>query len=622
MEKQLRVVFSFTESELKKFEKYLEDSGVAAEKLNDQLKDVGKESDKAFSQAATGINQLVKGVKAFLALEVVNMIKNAAAEASKLAAAGEGVRSAFKNLGGSTEEIIKLREAVGGTVADIDLIRLSVSALQKGVKMDQFGEILKYVNKQAAATGASLEGLAEVAIRSIGKESTKGMAALGLSTKNVEENAKKLGFMPALMEEIGRKTKAMGELSNETADGYDRLAASQKNLKEAFGNLVNSKAFREVQGFLAGKVQAFADIANEGTDPLEERLAQVRRQVADRARRTGNLNPEQQKALAKFDAEKDAELLRLEAEYQKRKTDLQREQRKKNFEQSKIDLQAALDEQAEIDKQFQEDQDKLKKEKYQEFLDDKYKMNREAEIREADAQIEFLNKQQEAGLQAEQDLMQSILDPSSAFNAAKVDPTQEDLNRFLPEPEEVDTVFKPIETTSEKVKLDFQDALGATTQIAALFMTMGSEESGPGKFIKQLIAIAAPLLNTITGGVGGTVLSSFASFFNEGGMVGQPIGPNRDTVLAGLTLGEYVVKRDSTKRSALLLDAINAGEIDDKILLKLNQSPVVVNVDQAKVVEAIQNMPQVEFYKNGSILYEHRMSGANKRAERIRRISL
>ncbi len=618
-EKQLRVVFSFTESELKKFEKYLVDSGVAADKLQDQLKDVGKESDKAFSQASNGINQLVTGVKAFLALEVVNMLKNAAAEASKFAAEAEGVRSAFRNMGGGVEDLKKLREAVNGTVADINLIQKAVNAKKLGIGFEDLTKILEQTNKVAGATGQNFEQLSDTIVTAIGKGQVERLKALGI---NIKSTGDKVKDTQNVVEALTRQTKQLGDVSNETAENYAKIAAAQTNLKEAFGNLVNSKPFQEVQAFLAGRVQRFADVLNEGQDPLSERLAQVRAQVQSQAALNKQFADKGLTRDQTFYQAQLKELAELEKQMAARTARELREQRKKNFEQSKIDLQNQLDAQAEIDAKFQESEDEKKKQKYQKFLDDKYQMNREAEQREADAQVDFLNKQLEAGLQAEQDLIQSILDPSSSLNAAKVDPTQEDLARFLPEEEEVDKIFSPAEKAAENVKLDFNDALNATTQIAGLFMAMGSEESGPAKFIKQLIAIAAPLLNTLTGGVGGTLLSGFASFFNEGGMVGQPVGPNRDTVLAGLTLGEYVVKRDSTKRSALLLDAINAGEIDDKILLKLNQSPVVVNVDQAKVVEAIQNMPQVEFYKNGSILYEHRMNGANKRAERIRRISL
>jgi uncharacterized protein YcgL (UPF0745 family) len=89
-----------------------------------------------------------------------------------------------------------------------------------------------------------------------------------------------------------------------------------------------------------------------------------------------------------------------------------------------------------------------------------------------------------------------------------------------------------------------------------------------------------------------------------------------------LTPGEFVTKREASKRSALLLDAINGGELDDKLFLQLKNNKQVVNVNQDKVVEAIENIPQVDYYMQGSVIFEHRNKAASKRIELRRRIAI
>jgi lambda family phage tail tape measure protein len=63
----------------------------------------------------------------------------------------------------------------------------------------------------------------------------------------------------------------------------------------------------------------------------------------------------------------------------------------------------------------------------------------------------------------------------------------------------------------------------------------------------------------------GGLVSGLAGFAG-GGMVGSAIGPDRDSVLAALTLGEYVIKRRAVQAVGVpFLDAINSGILQPRL---------------------------------------------------------
>jgi hypothetical protein len=616
-DRKLRVTFEFNQADLDKAVKGLEKAGVSAKVLEKNLEGVGEESNKAFDQASKGINQLVTGVKAFLGLEVIKMFKDAAIEASKLAAAGEGIRSAFSKFGGTAADMRRLSEAVEGTVANIDLMRLSINAMQKGVRMNELESVLKFVNKQADATGASLEQLADIAINAIGKQSTKGLQQLGLNIQNIEKRGKEIGFMPSLLEEMAAKSIKLEGVTSKAGQAYGQLAANQKNLQEAFGNLVNSSGFIKMQSFLSTGVQGLANLLGEQNSALLQARTKVglaQLVIADNPEASAKVK----ESNAKFLKEAMEELAVLERQEADRL-------RKIKFEQDKIALQAKLEEDAELTKKFEQDQAELRKEQG-------IKAAKERGEAEAKAYQEAIIAQNNKTAN------QATLDAFEASKAGTIsdvlsgigDKTRKNIRTTQDVGFDVDSqeqkvkrTFEDIPDATNKAVIDMQQMFGITTQIVNAFNSLNDGEKKDGKGIfKTILATLGGILTMFPGTAPiGLGVSMLGGFFNQGGKVGQPVGPNQDTILAGLTLGEYVVKRESTKRSGLLLDAINAGEIDDKFLLKLNQAPVIVNVDQAKVVEAINNMPQVDFYKNGSVLFEVRREAAGRR-ERRRKVTM
>lgn len=161
-------------------------------------------------------------------------------EVSKLAAQAEGVNSAFSKIPNSTKLLMDMKAATEGTVDNLTLMQLGVQAFNNNAPLKELPEILNFIDRTADATNQDFKALADTIINNIGKESTKGLNELGLNIQKIKERGDEIGFVPALMEEINRKSAELGDVQSENADNLDRLNASWQNYKIFIGEAANS----------------------------------------------------------------------------------------------------------------------------------------------------------------------------------------------------------------------------------------------------------------------------------------------------------------------------------------------------------------------------------------------
>jgi hypothetical protein len=232
---------------------------------------------------------------------------------------------------------------------------------------------------------------------------------------------------------------------------------------------------------------------------------------------------------------------------------------------------------------------------------------------------------------------QQLADDRQAFVKSKVESGMTDIDRLREinfelenrpgkKAKEVDK-DAPVELEDVTKEIDKSLASAANSMFAIydLMSGLGKEESGPQKFLKILSGILG-IVGSIPGigsgfGIAGSILGGIGARLNTGGWVGG-IGGNNDSVHALLTPKEYVVNRNAAATAPKLLEAINAGYINDKLLTKIADKNPIVIVEQDKVVKAIQSMPQVDYYKQGSILFETRISADRMRQQRKARITI
>lgn len=169
----------------------------------------------------------------------VAAIAGFAFEVSKLAAEAEGVTSAFSKIPNSTKLLMDMKAATEGTVDNLTLMQLGVKGFNNNAPLKELPEILNFIDRTADATNQDFKSLADTIINNIGKESTKGLNDLGLNIQKIKERSDEIGFVPALMEEMRRKSEDLGEVQSVNADNLDRLNASWINYKLYIGEAAN-----------------------------------------------------------------------------------------------------------------------------------------------------------------------------------------------------------------------------------------------------------------------------------------------------------------------------------------------------------------------------------------------
>jgi hypothetical protein len=187
---------------------------------------------QSFSQKITKMAGALAGAFA------VKQVLDFGFEVGRLAIEAEGTTSAFSKLENSTHLLNELRRATEGTVSDLQLMKLGVQGLNNQVPLERMGELLAFADKTSDSLGLNFEEVASKLVTAIGKNSTKGLQEFGLNMEDIQTKAKQLGFIPALFDEIKRKSVELGDLTNKNSDSVDRATTSWNNFKLSIGKFI------------------------------------------------------------------------------------------------------------------------------------------------------------------------------------------------------------------------------------------------------------------------------------------------------------------------------------------------------------------------------------------------
>lgn len=203
----------------------------------------------------------------------------------------EEVRIAFNKLNNPTL-LDNLKKAVGGTVAELNLMKAALKAQNLGIPVQQLATAFEFAEKRAGALGLSTEEVIDTIIQGIGSKSTKAFTAMGIDALRVQDALKGMNAETASVVDISRalgeifteELGKMGESVDSNSDKLERLRARWQDLKDDI-----SLVFLE---FVVGEsavvktMQAFEEQANfwRDTAPLVEGFASALGTVV------GNLN--------------------------------------------------------------------------------------------------------------------------------------------------------------------------------------------------------------------------------------------------------------------------------------------------------------------------------------------
>lgn len=177
----------------------------------------------------------------------VREIASFTVEIHKLAGEAQGVGAAFNKLPNATTLMHELKEATGGTVSELDLMKRAVQASNFDISLQALPKLLEFATLRAQQTGQSVDYLVDSIVTGIGRKSKLILDNLGISAVQLDE---KLGGVSVAAASVGQVADAVGEIASEslsqmgklsenTATKMQRLAASWENFKVAMGDAAN-----------------------------------------------------------------------------------------------------------------------------------------------------------------------------------------------------------------------------------------------------------------------------------------------------------------------------------------------------------------------------------------------
>jgi hypothetical protein len=216
-------------------------------------------------------------------------------EVIKLAGQAEAVEAAFKRLSDNETLMLKLKEATGGTVSELELMKRAVQASNFEISLEALPKLLEFATLRAQQTGQSVDYLVDSIVTGIGRKSKLILDNLGISAVQLDEA---LGGASTAASTIGEVADAVGRIaeanlknmagfSENAATKLQRLNAEWENLKVALGEAANGTgAVGSSLNFLSGILQ---NLSNTFRDPsireylkAAKEIKELRQQAANR----------------------------------------------------------------------------------------------------------------------------------------------------------------------------------------------------------------------------------------------------------------------------------------------------------------------------------------------------
>ena len=217
-------------------------------------------SEKGTAKTKAGLKgvdfQLVSMAKSAIGVGAAMMALRKASELTKLASDAINVERAFRNLSKEPDKMLQaMKKAVGGTIAEFELMKQFNQAALLGLPLDRFDEMISIARGAAVATGQSMDFMLNSIVTGIGRQSKLMIDNLGIlvSVEAANEKyAKSLGRTAASLTDVERKTAFanavldagaknlanMGGAAKGSFDGVNRLGATLADMGISVGGVV------------------------------------------------------------------------------------------------------------------------------------------------------------------------------------------------------------------------------------------------------------------------------------------------------------------------------------------------------------------------------------------------
>lgn len=201
----------------------------STDKTTQQMNSLGEQVNGKLSAAFT---KLGGAIAAAFAVERIGSFISSAVQ---LAAEVDDIKKAFDALN-SPVLLSQLRAAVGGTVNDLELMKVALKANNFKIPLQDLAKMLQYAKQQSDLTGRSVQELSEIIIDSIGRGATRGLFELGVKQEDINAAVKETGSLyDGMFKVITDGLETAGEGYDSFADKQERLRADIDNLKIKIG---------------------------------------------------------------------------------------------------------------------------------------------------------------------------------------------------------------------------------------------------------------------------------------------------------------------------------------------------------------------------------------------------
>ena len=209
-----------------------------------------KQMEKAAAIAGKALTAAFAGASLYA-------IKGFTSQVIELAKMGDelgDVQDAFTRLGGTSAGLEKANQVLGGTIAQVDLLKIANIGLLKGVPdfNNSFAKMADFAQRFAEATGKDAKESLELLTNEVANGSKKITKDFGIVIDKGDTYAK-------IIEKIAAKTQTLSAPTDDVSRAADKVSAAWDNVLRNFGAGVNSSSELKFQLERLAKVLSEVD---------------------------------------------------------------------------------------------------------------------------------------------------------------------------------------------------------------------------------------------------------------------------------------------------------------------------------------------------------------------------
>lgn len=219
------------------------------QKVENQYKETGKESqtfaattDKAINSVATSLKNLVA---AFSSVKVAKDAFFIAQDAAKYNEIALYAKNAAEAVGISFDKMMEAsRRGVSGTISNMKIMQSNMKALKLGLQADaeQMGKLWEIARHASKETGEQIEHTFDKITKAINTGNARSLISMGVLSENFKRAngemallGKRGELLKTVLEQLGERTNDLGNIGETSYDKYKKLNVAFQSLKNTVG---------------------------------------------------------------------------------------------------------------------------------------------------------------------------------------------------------------------------------------------------------------------------------------------------------------------------------------------------------------------------------------------------